>query len=191
MDNEYLHVAPAPEGSAPEATLQDSVTLYSPQAPIVWETVLRDGISFSKREYIQKKYGESAKIFLAAYEFYVREAQNYARPPEPGSLPAGIQIPPQPYPYWAFLHQQDLDGTAGGNVMKLRVPLEEAVFFDMYDWQKILRLSYMGESLKEEKDFLEQLQRQGIKDPSQAFLTAFYPGAKMQIQKSWKRLFRW
>ena len=35
------------------------IMLYSSQAEIVLETLKRDGICFSRREYVKKKYGES------------------------------------------------------------------------------------------------------------------------------------
>ena len=55
-------------------TERNTVTLYSPQAEAVWDAVMSDGVAYSRREYITKKYEESAGIFLTAYDAYIHEA---------------------------------------------------------------------------------------------------------------------
>ena len=97
-----------------------SVTLYSPQAQIVLDVLDRDGICFSRREYVQKKYEESAPVFLSAYDWFVKAAKAHVPKPQ------GAE-----YPYWAFGSPENVDLSAGGRVLALRVPLEEAVFFSL------------------------------------------------------------
>ena len=155
------------------------ITLYSPQADIVWQAVENDGIAYSRREFVQRKYEESAGIFLAAYDAYIREAEKIVPRPEPWA-----------YPYWAFASMDQIDLSGGGRVMKLSVPADEAVFFDQYDWYKVLRLSYMGGSEADEEAFARDLARRGIRDSSEAVLKPFYPDIKKKITDSWKRLFR-
>lgn len=155
------------------------VTLYSPQAEAVWQAVLNEGTAYSRREYVQKKYEESARIFLAAYDAYIREAEKIVPRPDPSA-----------YPYWAFASEAMVDTSGGGRIMKLSVPVSEAVFFDAYDWYKVLRLSYIGESEAEERDFLRELERRGIRDSSEAVIKPFYPDMKKKITDSWKRIFR-
>jgi hypothetical protein len=82
------------------------------------------------------------------------------------------------------------DGSGGLRVMELRVPLEETVLFDQYDWYKVLRLSYIGETEEDEKAFARGLEMRGIRDSSEAVLRPFYPDVNRQITESWKRLFR-
>ena len=106
-----------------------SVTLYSPQAQIVLDVLDRDGICFSRREYVQKKYEESAPVFLSAYDWFVKAAEAHIPKPQ------GAE-----YPYWAFGSPENVDLSAGGRVLALRVPLGEAVFFSLYDWNRILCL---------------------------------------------------
>ena len=155
-----------------------SVTLYSPQAQIVLDVLDRDGICFSRREYVQKKYEESAPVFLAAYDWFVKTAASYVpRPPE------------AEYPYWAFKNPENVDLSGGGRGLTLRVPLEEAVFFSLYDWNRILCLSYMGETEKEGKEFRQTLLEYGIRRESDIILTNFYPELKRQVMESWNRLF--
>ena len=155
------------------------VKLFSPQAEAVWQAVENEGTAFSRREYVIKKYEESAGVFLAAYDAYVREAERIVPRPDERA-----------YPYWAFASEDLVDRSGGLRVMRLRVPLEEAVFFDQYDWYKVLRLSYVGETEEDEKAFARGLEMRGIRDSSEAVLRPFYPDVKRQITDSWKRLFR-
>ena len=155
------------------------VDLYSPQAEAVWQAVEKEGTAFSRREYVRKKYEESAVIFLTAYDAYVREAEKIVPRPDERA-----------YPYWAFASEDLVDRSGGVRVMKLRVPVNEAVFFDQYDWYKVLRLSYIGETETDEENFSRNLQMRGIRDSSEAVLKPFYPDVKREIIGSWKRLFR-
>lgn len=156
-----------------------TITLYSSQAPIVVDTLNRDGVCFSKKEYVQKKYGESANIFLAAYGWFLKEAPRYI------PKPAGSE-----YPYWAFKDIDSVDHSGGGSILELHVPIDEAVFFDVYDWNKILCLQYIGTSERDEKEFKEMLGDYGIRRECDIILTNFYPDLKEQVLNSWKRLFR-
>ena len=160
-------------------TKDNNIMLYSPQAPAVWNTVKEFGISFSKREYIVDKYGESALIFLTAYDAYIREAEKIVS-----------RSVSSAYPYWAFASMEQID-PMGQDVMKLSVPLGEVVLFDQYDWYKVLRLSYIGETPEDEAEFSRELERRGIRDASDAVLRPFYPDIKRKILSSWNRLFRY
>ena len=156
-----------------------TIRLYSPQAPVVIDTLMRDGVCFSRKEYVEKKYGESAKIFLAAYGWFVKEAGKYV------ACPSGAE-----YPYWAFRDPDSVDASAGAVPLVLEVPVDEAVFFDVYDWNKILNLQYIGTDEADEKKFRQMLSDYGIRNRSDIILTGFYPDLKQQVQDSWTRLFR-
>ena len=97
-----------------------------------------------KRRMCGKKYQESAKIFTTAYSWFVREMEKYVKKPD------GAE-----YPYWAFREAYNVDQSMGGNFLTLEVPLDEVLLFDMYDWNKILCLKYIGEDEKDEKQFQE------------------------------------
>ena len=153
-------------------------TLYAVQAQPVLDAIQRDGVCYSKAEYVRRKYEESARIFLTAYGWYVREAEKIV------PKPAGAE-----YPYWVFADLFNIDGSAGGTILELRVPEKEAVFFDTQDWNRILQLSYLGENEEDERAFSAELERRGM-DVYQVMLTAFYPEWKRKIMESWKRLFR-
>lgn len=157
---------------------RDTVTLYSPQSAEVLRTLERDGVCFSRAEYVRRKYGESSPIFLTAYGWFVSRASSLVAPPE------GAE-----YPYWAFADVRDLDPSAGGQVLTLQVPRDQAVFFDLRDWTQILQLRFLGGE-QEEKRFQRELGLRGL-DNLKVMLSDFYPEWKHQIFQSWERLFRW
>lgn len=110
-------------------------------------------------------------MFLSAYDWFVKAAEAHVPKPQ------GAE-----YPYWAFKSPENVDPSAGGRILVLRVPLDEAVFFSLYDWNKILCLSYMGKTEKEEKEFRQTLLEYGIRRESDLILTNFYPELK---RRSW------
>ena len=63
------------------------------------------------------------------------------------------------------------------------------MLFDLYDWNKILQLRYMGEDERQEKEFRQQLAQRGLRE-DQVVLSRFYPQLRQQILDSWDRLFR-
>lgn len=157
----------------------NNIILYSAQADAVIQAIERDGRCFSREEYVRKKYGESGPIFLTAYSWFVREAVKLVPRPE------GAQ-----FPYWAFHDLYGVDQSGGGNVLKLCVPRDEAIFFNVYDWNKILCLKYIGENQAEEQAFHAEMEQCGIRE-TDVMLTNFYPEWKQRILSSWPRLFRY
>lgn len=157
----------------------NKVILYSSQAEAVLQIIERDGECFSKRKYVEDKYQESAPIFVSAYSWFVHEAEKYVVRPENAE-----------YPYWAFKDIYSVEASGDSRIIKLEVPADEAVFFDMYDWNKILSLKYIGETETDEQEFRKMLRDYGITRESDVVLTNFYPNLKRQVQESWKRLFR-
>lgn len=157
-----------------------TMILYASQAEPVWQEIQREGAAFSKREYVRKKYGESAPVFLTAYNWFVQKLPKYVPKPE------GAE-----YPYWAFADQYTLPGgSTTSRLLTLEVPVEEAVYFDMYDWNKVVQLKYMGRNAADERAFLDELAMRGI-TTRDVMLTDFYPDLKAQTFDSWKRLFRY
>lgn len=155
------------------------VILYSPQSELVVNNLESNRICFSKKKYVVKKYEESASIFVAAYDWFVMEAKKYVPKPE------GAE-----YPYWAFKDLYNVDQSTGDKLLKMHVPIDEVIFFDMYDWNKILCLQYIGETEEDETQFRQMLAERGIRKEGDIILTNFYPDLKRQVQDSWKRLFR-
>lgn len=152
--------------------------LYTSQAAPVTEALARDGVCFSRESYVQKKYGETAPGFLLAYRWFARRAS--ALVPKP----AGAELP-----YWAFRDLYSTEASGDSRILALHVPAGQAVLFDLYDWNKVLRLQYLGESEDEERAFRRELSLRGLTEYS-VMQTDFYPEWKARIVDSWERLFR-
>lgn len=156
----------------------NTVTLFASQAEPVWQAVLRDGAAYSKAAYVRKKYGESAPVFLTAYDWFV------------GQLPRYVPKPPDAeYPYWAFGDQYLMEAGSASRILRLEVPVGQAVFFDMYDWNRIMQMQYLGKDPVEERAFRQELALRGI-TPSEVMLTSFYPELRARVCASWQHLFR-
>lgn len=156
---------------------RDKITLYSPQSSQVAEIIRREGVCFSRPEFISKKYGESAPLFLTAYSWFVREAAKIV-PPPPGAS----------FPYWAVADPKSVDRSAGGELLVLSVPADQVILFDLYDWNKILQLRPLTDDPREEKELLRELSLRGL-DLNKVMLSSFYPDFREQILASWQRLF--
>lgn len=156
----------------------NKIKLYTSQSDIVLHIIEKEGVCYSKKEFVRKKYSESATIFITAYSWFVKEAEKIIPKPEKAE-----------YPYWAFKELYNLDDSGGGNVLSLNVPLKEAIFFDLFDWNKIICMKYIGSSEKDEIEFKETIKKFGLKE-TDIMLTSFYPELKQNIMESWKRLFR-
>lgn len=157
---------------------RDKITLYSPQSSQVAEIIRREGVCFSRPEFISKKYGESAPLFLTVYSWFVREAAKIV-PPPPGAS----------FPYWAVADPKSVDRSAGGELLVLSVPADQVILFDLYDWNKILQLRPLTDDPQEEKELLQELSLRGL-DLNKVMLSSFYPDFRERIMESWQRLFR-
>ena len=157
---------------------RDKITLYSPQSSQVAEIIRREGVCFSRPEFISKKYGESAPLFLTVYSWFVREAAKIV-PPPPGAS----------FPYWAVADPKSVDRSAGGELLVLSVPADQVILFDLYDWNKILQLRPLTDDPREEKELLQELSLRGL-DLNKVMLSGFYPDFRERIMESWQRLFR-
>ena len=65
--------------------------MYTFQSDTVYSLLCRKGVCYSRKEYVQKKYGESAWIFLTAYQWFVKEAGQYVALPRKDA-----------FPYWVY-----------------------------------------------------------------------------------------
>ena len=81
-----------------------------------------------------------------------------------------------------------VDVTGGGTLLTLHVPIEQAVYFDLYDWNKILQLRFLTDDPKEERKFVQELSLRGL-DCYKVMMSDFYPEEKQKILQSWERLF--
>lgn len=156
------------------------ITLYTSQTNEVINLLQKDGIYYVKMEYVAKKYAEVFSVFFHAYSWYAENAGRILqRPPQAQSA------------IWTFCNAEYVERSPGCQIIKLSVPLKNAVFFRMSDWNKILNLQYLGGGREEEEAFSQKLAHYGIHNEMDAYGTAFYPHLKKAIQESWKKLFRY
>ena len=156
----------------------NTMRLYTSQTDIVLKAIEKDEVCYSKKEFVRQKYLESSNIFITAYSWFVKEAEKIVPKPEKAE-----------YPYWAFKDLYNTDDSAGGNILTLEVPLDNAIFFDLFDWNKIICMKYIGVCEEDDIKFREKIKKLGLKE-TDIMLTNFYPELKAQIMESWKLLFR-
>lgn len=158
--------------------MDQTITLYTQQMPIVLETIEREGTTRVKREFIQKKYGEEAWVFQQAYSFYNQHAPQYVAPPE--GAESGI---------WCYCDKRWAVSGAGGILLELCVPRDQVILFDLRLWNRMLNLQYLGADQADEEAFEQRLESMGIATMADVFKTSFYPTVKAEILASWQRLF--
>ena len=157
----------------------NTLTLYTSQRDIVLKTLEEEGLYQVKKEYIEKKYGEVAGVFLEAYNWFIRKARDYQDLPEDSS-----------YPIWLFTDPSYVEKHPGSKVLTLEVPREEALLFSAQKWNKILNLSYLEKDPEDLQNYEAELKRLGITREQDIFFTSFYPLQKRRVIKSWDRLFQ-
>lgn len=154
------------------------LTLYTAQTEAVCEVIRREGVCFSREEFVAKKYGETAPGFLVAYRWFAREAPRLVPKPE------GAQLP-----YWAFAELYSVEASGPGRVLTLKVPGNQAVLFDLYDWNRVLQLGCLGENEADVRAFRRELSLRGLREYD-VMTSSFYPELRQTIEASWQRLFR-
>ena len=156
----------------------NTLRLYTFQSKAVCDAICRDGECFSREQYVKKKYGESAQGFLIVYQWFSAKAACISQ------KPAGAQLP-----YWAFVDKNVLEQSGDGRALALDVPKDEVILFNMYDYNRVIQLKFLGETPEDEKEFADDLKRRGISQ-FDAMTTNFYPEVKAAIMSSWDRLFK-
>ena len=154
-----------------------ALRLYTAQTEAVCQVIFRDGVCFSREEFVSEKYGESAPGFLTAYRWFAREAPRLVPRPE------GAQLP-----YWAFADLYSVEASGPSRVLTLEVPRDQAVLFDLYDWNRVLQLGFLGEEA-DARAFRKELSLRGLRE-FDVMTGSFYPELRRAIEDSWQRLFR-
>lgn len=167
-----------PPGVGEECKMEiGTITMYTSQTDIVLDTIRRDGISYVKQEYIDKKYQDTAWIFKEAYHFFSRHASRLLEKPVQAESPVWVYHDPK----WTGADQSS-------SQLKLEIPLDEIILFDLRKWNRILNLELLG-TKKEEEKFALELERWGVKESSDIFSSSFYPILKNKVKSSWVKLF--
>lgn len=158
--------------------MSTKITIWTQQSKKVKELLDQEQSLTVKKRYIEQKYGAEAKIFLRAYDFFVKKAKKIVEKPVDAE-----------YPFWAAADPQTALSGGGGFLIKLKVPQDKVIFFDQKKWNKILNLSYIADDQEDLKDHKKNLKKYGITDDSEVILSPHYPILKNKIEKSWEKLF--
>lgn len=152
--------------------------LYTSQSEIVLHTLKTEDYTV-KKEYITKKYGEDiAKIMLNAYDWFSKEMEKQIPKPKNSQ-----------YPIWLFHDIKYVTLGEGQHLITLEIPDDKHIVFDNHGWERVLSMSYVGKSEKEEYDYDKKLQTIGINVNSDIFFKPYYPIQKREIISSWKNIF--
>lgn len=157
-----------------------TITVYTAQTPVVLDIIRDTGCYQVKLSYIAAKYDIVKDIFLQAYRWYAVHAAQFAARPDTSESAV-----------WTFLDPGYVEHHPESVVFKLSVPVEEAVFFRMSDWNKILNMRYIGADPQQEQLFAKKLEQQGIDDSADVLMKPYYPQLKQQLMASWQNLFRY
>ena len=156
----------------------DHLTLYTSQTDTVLEVLHRDGVCFNRERYIRSKYRQDSEGFLAVYRSFIANAASIVAPPE------GAE-----FPYWAFAQTSELFVGCSSHVLKLAVPRDQAVLFDLYDWNRMLQMRLLNPEEPREKAFLKELKLRGL-TVRDVMTTPFYPELRQSVLDSWNALLR-
>lgn len=157
--------------------VNDKVTMWSVQSEIVLDTLNSTGEYYVKKKYIDEKYKDVAWIFKEAYSFFSKEFSKSVKKPDDAEIPV-----------WMFLDRKWAKAENNALTLKLSIPKNELILFDMRKWSKILNLSFIGDE-DEEQLFLSNLKKQGIEDTTVLFSKPYYPIQKRQVTDTWKKIF--
>ncbi|TDO94637.1 uncharacterized protein DUF3841 [Halanaerobium saccharolyticum] len=158
--------------------MSTEIEIWTQQSQKVKELLLKKKRLTVKKRYIKQKYGSEAKIFLKAYNFFVKEAEKIVEKPEAAE-----------YPFWAAADPETALSGGSGFLIKLKVPEDKIIFFDKKKWNQILKLSYLADNQKDANKHQEILKKRGIADDSEVMLSPHYPVLKNKIKQSWQKLF--
>lgn len=159
--------------------MSTKIELWTQQSKKVKNLLFNQQRLTVKKSYIEQKYGSESKIFLKAYDFFVKEAKKIVEKPEDAE-----------YPFWAAADPQTALSGGGGFLIRLKVPKDKVVFYDKRKWNQILNLSYIADDQEDLKKHKKTLKKYGITDDSEIILSPHYPVLKNKIKESWKKLFQ-
>lgn len=158
---------------------QEKIKVWTAQSRIVLDTIENTGTYHVKRDFILKKYQEISRLFLEPYDWFVRQAAARVSPP-PGAE----------YAVWVYLNSSMVSNAGPGDyLIEADIPQDQVILFDEGKWLRILNLAYIPSTPEDGRAFKDKLDKYGLSQDSQAFLSNFYPQFKREIVKSWDRLF--
>ena len=124
--------------------------VWTGQTSQVLDTIKKEQRYVVKRAYVDQKYKETAWSFQEAYRYLAEAVKE--RLPRPADAES---------PVWVYRDAGYIGAGADIHYMKLEVLVEDILFFDLRKWNRILNLSYIGESEEEERQFEKWLKSSG------------------------------
>ncbi|MBN2899001.1 MAG: DUF3841 domain-containing protein [Clostridia bacterium] len=158
--------------------MNSDMKFYTAQNQIVLDTISEQGYSVVKKSYIEEKYGHQAKLFLRAYDWFVRHSQQRVIKPSYAE-----------YPIWLFLNPNYVTVHPDQQLLALNIPTGFYTLFDNAGWERILSMDYVGSDTSDQLAFSEKLHRMGLDCGYRAFESPFYPHIQREILQSWSRIF--
>jgi len=158
--------------------MDESITVWTGQSPVVLKTLNETGRYIVRKSYVDQKYKETAWIFQEAYQYLSNAVQSFL--PRPADAES---------PVWVYRDAKYIYTAPDTHILTLSVPRSRIFLFSQKRWNRIQNLSYLGSDSQDEDAFEKWLRERGITDDLAIFSTPYYPLEKRAVMKSWDRLF--
>ncbi|MEA4919995.1 MAG: DUF3841 domain-containing protein [Clostridiaceae bacterium] len=152
--------------------------LWTRQEQRVLDVLENGEIYCVQKAYVDAKYQDVSWSMQTAYGFLIRKMSGLI-PPLKG----------EESPVWLHGSPEATGMFSEAPLLKLEVPTDECLFFDRRKWNCILNLEYIAQSDNDAEAFQKKLKAQGVTHSSLLLRTPYYPLLKMEVIKSWDRLF--
>lgn len=158
--------------------MAETIKLWTMQSYYAVQAMNKGEVYQVKRRHVAEKYSGAGPSFEVAYGFFIAEASKRL-PPPPGAES----------PIWLYRDRRWADSGPGGTLLEVDAPAEAVIQFDLRSWNRVLNLEYLARDAQDAGAWASQLERQGVKRPTDIMLTPYYPQLKAQVRQSWQRLF--
>jgi len=156
----------------------NKVKVWTKQHANILDDLEKNGRYIVKKEYIEQKMGEHARLYLDVYNWYRGAAEKIV--PAPGDVE---------YPIWVSLNENEKIGNSDGNVLlEVEVDSDLLITMDIDKWGRIVNYMYIPKDDADQEAHDKLLESYGT-DDCMAYMSSFFPVIKKKIQKSWDRLF--
>ena len=160
----------------------EKVRLWTRQNEKILDILEKEGVFYSKKQYIVQKNDTLAAYYIELYDWFVRHAQILVAKPEKAE-----------YPIWCSVSDEYmLRGVPGDVLLELSIDRDKVVYFDSQRWDLVLNHTYVPKDESDAERFAKSIQTRGLKN-SFSFLSdhykRFYPDVVREVVQSWNRVF--
>lgn len=152
--------------------------VWSKQHESVLQVLDEHGRYTAHGDYLYRELGDLAPLVLEVYNWLAaNHPQREQRPPD------------AVYPIWlSYTEDAVMRADAGTVILELEVDEAFVTPIDILKWGTMLNYSYIPLDETDAAAHKAELEAYGISD-AKAYMSAFYPAIKRQIEASWRRLF--